>query len=269
MITTRQRRLAVAAFATIVALAWAGPAFSANALSFPPTDFTILNPDSGVAIGRSSYRVESTPDGGTLRGENGYFDGETDVETAHLQLVAGGELPRLTEFDHTFYNADGSILKRAHVDLTTGAATCIDNSGGQKSVQSDVLSIPQDTWAGASAVIPIQALLRAGDRGVSRSLHVFNCAPGPEIFAISVNIAPRDAVWTNYGADAIGVELRPDFGWLNLIVAPFVPKLYAWFDPSDGLAFVGDEAARYYKGPPIMLVKTRGGDALGVARRRK
>jgi hypothetical protein len=64
-------------------------------------------------------------------------------------------------------------------------------------------------------------------------------------------------VWTSYGAEALRVEVRPDFGWLNVIIAPFVPKLHAWFDPNDGWAFVGDEAARYYKGPRIMLVKTR------------
>ena len=39
-----------------------------------------------------------------------------------------------------------------------------------------------------------------------------------------------------------------------MIVAAFVPRLHVWFDPGDGWAFVGDEAARYYKGTKIMLV---------------
>lgn len=117
-----------AAFATVLMIACTAPSLSANALSFPPTDFAILNPDTGVAIGRSRYRVDSTSDGATLDGENGYFDGQTDVETAHLELDAAGQQPRQVEFDHTFYNADKSILMRAHVDLKSGAATCIDNS---------------------------------------------------------------------------------------------------------------------------------------------
>ena len=238
----------------------ARPAFSANQLSFPPTHFAILNPDTGVTIGRSRYRIESTADGGTLRGENGYFDGQTDVETARLRLGGGDRLPKLIEFDHTFYNADRSILIRAHADLTSGAATCIDNSNGQKSEQSEVLTIPDDTWAGASIVFPLQQFLRTGDKGISRPLHVFSCAPGPKIFAIDVNMDPGNAVWTSYGAEAMRVEVRPDFGLLNLIVASFVPKLHAWFDPNDGWAFLGDEAARYYKGRKIMLVKTRGQD---------
>ncbi|MGA9725680.1 MAG: hypothetical protein WBQ86_24725 [Candidatus Binatus sp.] len=255
MITTR--RCAAAVFAIVATMACARPAFSANALVFPPTSFAILNPDTGVAIGRSRYRVESAGDSATLRGENGYFDGQTDVETAHLHLGTGGQLPKLLDFDHTFYKGDRSILFRAHLDAKSGAATCTDNSGAQKSDQSEVLSIPEDTWAGASIVIPIQDFLRAGVRGESRPLHAFSCAPSPKIFAISVRIDPGNAVWTAYGSEAIRVEVRPEFGWLNVIVASFVPKLHAWFDPNDRLEFVGDESARYYKGPPIMLVKTR------------
>jgi len=247
--------LAALAIALMLARAW--PASSANALSFPPTDFAILNPDTGAVIGRSRYRIDSAGDGATLRGENGYFDGQTDVEVARLKLSAEGKLPKLVEFDHTFYNADKSILKRSHLDLRSGAATCIDNSGGQKSDQSAVLDLPDDTWAGASIVIPIQDLLRAGVKGESRPLHVFNCAPSPKIFAISVNFDPGNAVWSSYGGEAMRVEVRPEFGWLNVFVASFVPKLHAWFDPNDGWAFVGDEAARWYKGPKIMLVKRR------------
>ena len=247
-------------FAVFITIACARPAISAEPLSFPPTSFSILKPDTGVAIGRARYRVEATRDGGILRGENGYFDGQTDVETAHIEIAADGGKPKLTEFDHTYYNVDKSILRRGHVDLKSGAATCIDNSAGQKSVQSDVLTIPDDTWAGASILIPIQNFLRAGDKGITRPLHAFGCAPSPKIFAVGVNIDPGNAVWATYGAEAIRVEVRPDFGVLNFVLAAFVPRLHAWFDPNDRLAFVGDEAARYYKGDPIMLVKKRGAE---------
>jgi len=266
MSAMRQLGWTVAAFATVLTVTCARPAFSASALSFPPASFAILKPDTGVAIGRSRYRVDLTRGGAILHGENSYFDDQSDVETAHLASAVGDELPKLVEFDHTFFKADGSILMRSHLDLKSGAAACIDNSGAQESVQSAVLSIPDNTWAGASVVLPIQDFLRAGDRGVSRPLHVFNCAPSPKIFAISVQTDPGNAVWTPYGAEALRVEVRPDFGWLNLFAAAFVPRLHAWFDPNDGMAFVGDEAARYYKGPRIMLVKTRARDASAAAR---
>jgi hypothetical protein len=255
MIAICKRKSIVAVFAVAVAMSCATSAFSKEALSFPPTSFAILNPTTGVAMGRARYRVETTPDGGILRGDNGYFDGQTDVETAHIEVATSDGQPKLTEFDHTFYNPDKSILKRAHVDVKSGAATCVDNSAGQKSEQSEVLTIPDDTWAGASIVIPIQNFLRAGDKGISRPLHAFSCAPTPKIFSISVDIDPGPAVWTTYGAEAIRVQVKPDLGLLNFLVAAFVPKLHAWFDPNDRLAFIGDEAARYYKGDPIMLVK--------------
>ena len=120
-----------------------------------------------------------------------------------------------------------------------------------------MISIPDDTWAGASVVLPIQAFLRSRNGGASPPMHIFTCAPGPKIFSINVQVDPGNATWAAYGMEALRVEVRPDFGWLNVFASAFVPKLHAWFDPNDGLAFVGDEAARYYKGPRIMLVKTR------------
>ena len=228
----------------------------ANALSFPTTNFAILNPDTGATIGQSRYRVESTADGAILHGESSFFDGQSDVETSKL-LGVGDGLPKLVEFDHTFYNADHSIQERAHADLRSGAATCSHSSGGTTTDSTAVLEFPEDTWAGASIVIPVQHFLRAGNKELP-SMHIFNCAPEPKIFAISLQTDPGLAVWTPYGSEALRVEVRPDFGWLNLIVAAFVPKLHAWFDPGNGWAFVGDEAARYYQGTKIMLVKAHG-----------
>jgi hypothetical protein len=194
-----------------------------------------------------------------LYGVNGFFDHQLDIETSHLESGSPGQGPKLLDFDHTFYKADGSLLIRGYLDLKSGAATCIDNTSGQNRTQATVLSIPHDTWAGASIAAPIQNFLREGDQGKTRSLHVFSCAPAPEIFAVTVAMDPRETMWPPYGAQALGVEIRPDFGLINPFIASFVPKLHAWFDPSDGWALVGDEAARWYKGPRVMLVKTRDG----------
>ena len=74
MITTQERgwTVAVAASAIILTMAGARSAFSADALSFPPTSFVILNPDTGIAIGRGHYRIDRTGEGATLHGENHY-----------------------------------------------------------------------------------------------------------------------------------------------------------------------------------------------------
>lgn len=247
----------------IVLIAASARHASAYALTFPPTTFAILNPDTGATIGSSIYRVDSSGDQATLHGEDGYFDGQTDVEVEHLDLGAPGQPPRLMDFDHTFYNADRSILRRDHLDLKSGAASCIDNSGGQKNEQDDVLTVPDNTWAGASIVIPVQEFLRADEQEKTLPLSVFNCAPSPKIFAVNVTKDPGNAIWTSYGGEALRVEVVPNFGWLNVIIAAFVPKLHAWFDPNDGWAFLGDQAARFYKGPPIMLVKSQSNQADG------
>src|ERR1039458_9465066 len=105
--------------------------------------------------------------------------------------------------------------------------------------------------------MPIRFLWRGRAKGLARPIHVFNCAPGPKIFAISVKIDPANAVWAAYGAEAIRVEVRPDFGWLNVIVAALAPKIHAWFAPNGGFACASEAATSYYKGPRIMLVKTR------------
>ena len=253
----RNRRWALAAFA--IAVAVARPAIAQNTLSFPATNFTILNPDTREAIGRSVYRADATPDGATLHGVNTFFDHQLDIETSHLESGPAGRGPKLVDFDHTFYKADGSLLIRGYLDLKTGDATCIDNSSGQNRTDATVLSVPHDTWAGASIAAPIRDFLRAGDQGKSRSLHVFSCAPGPKIFAVSVTMEPRDTNWPPYGANALSVEIRPVFGLVDPFIASFVPRLHAWFDRGDDWALVGDEAARWYKGPRVMLVKTRDG----------
>jgi hypothetical protein len=251
----RERMWAVAALAIVMAAAQ--PARSENTLSFPPINFTILNTDTRQAIGKSVYRADATPDGATLYGVNRFFDHQLDVETSHLGLGSAGQTPQLVDFDHTFYKPDGSLLIRGYLDLKSGAATCIDNTTGQNRTQATILSIPHDTWAGASIEAPIRDFLRAGDRGKTRSLHVFSCAPGPKIFAVSVKIDPQEMLWPPYGAKALRVEIRPDFGLLDPLISSFVPKLQAWFDPADDRALVGDEVARWYKGPRVMLVKRR------------
>jgi hypothetical protein len=268
LVRRNARRAIYPALAALIIFAGAPRASADDSLNFPPTNFTIVNPADSTPIGVSRYSIESHGNRAVLRGENRYYNGLSDVETSNFELGDGPESARLVEFDHTFFNADGSIQERAHVDLKSGYGTCVDNSAGQKSEQSAVLVIPEDTWAGASVVIPIQQSLRAGEQG-PQHLHIFNCAPSPKIFAISVQHDPGEAVWVPYREMALRVEVRPDFGWLNLVVSAFVPRLHAWFDPHDRWNFIGDEAARYYKGPPIMLVKARGDAPVAAAQSKK
>jgi hypothetical protein len=241
--------------AIIALLGWASRANASNALSFPPTEFNILDPQTNFPIGHGRYSIESTRDGAILRGVNQYDAGASDVETAKIEIDRGG-VARLIEADHTFYKIDRSILQRSHIDLKASAGTCINNAAETKIEETLPLELPPDTWSGASVLIPIQKFLRTGETG-TQHLHVFNCAPTAKIFAIDVEVATAPEMWAPYAAPALSVEVKPDFGWINLLIAPFVPKLHAWFDPTDDWSFAGSESARFYKGPAIMLVKTR------------
>lgn len=58
-----------------------------------------------------------------------------------------------------------------------------------------------------------------------------------------------------YPGKLLKLELQPDFGWLNILLAPFLPKLYFWFDPSNNWNYVGGMFDRYYKGPHILTVR--------------
>jgi hypothetical protein len=73
---------------------------------------------------------------------------------------------------------------------------------------------------------------------------------------VSVAVSPSASPihLPGYAPGAVEVDAKPDFGWLNIIVAPFVPKLHAWFDPGRDFEFVGALLARYYGGPEILMV---------------
>jgi hypothetical protein len=57
------------------------------------------------------------------------------------------------------------------------------------------------------------------------------------------------------------VDVKPDFGWINVVIAPFLPEIRAWFSPGDDSFFVGCETARYYKGLKYLMVHSRPDDA--------
>ncbi len=51
--------------------------------------------------------------------------------------------------------------------------------------------------------------------------------------------------------------MRPKLGWWDILIAPFVPKVRAWFDPADGFNYLGGEFPTYYRGPRVELVRDR------------
>jgi hypothetical protein len=52
------------------------------------------------------------------------------------------------------------------------------------------------------------------------------------------------------------VEIEPDFGWFGFLVAPFIERMYAWFDTRDSWNYVGGLYDRFYGGPHILTART-------------
>jgi hypothetical protein len=263
----RRRSLTAIAIALATALATRGaPALTATGapvlaepsdlLGVGGPDFVILSPDGTSRIGRTHYSIIERAGALILRGEDRFDSGEYDIETSRLTPAGGGGMPALVDFNHMFYSAEGTVVMEAHADLRTGLASCIDRRSGTPELTAARIEFPPDTWAGASVILPIQRFLRAGGHG-KLSLHVFNCAPSPKVFAVEVTPDPAPTRLPDYLPGAIEIDAKPDFGWLDFIVAPFVPKLRAWFDPGRDFEFVGAMLERYYGGPRILMVTAR------------
>ncbi|HEX4211123.1 MAG TPA: hypothetical protein VHY56_12055, partial [Candidatus Binataceae bacterium] len=232
----------------------------AATVDFAPATFKVFTPDTSTVIGQAHFHVTEHKDGALLVRSNArYTNGDTDNEEDLLAAPLKGGLPRQLRFSHDFFNADGSPDRSDKADLVTGQASCTTNEAGHASVTSAKLDFPPDTYAGAPVVMPVRDALMAK---VKRAIkfHYFTCVPGPRIVSVTAQVGPL-APWQYVQERTIQVDLQPDFGWLNVIIAPFLPAVRAWFDPSRSWYLVGVQSARYYRGPKILMV----GDVAHVA----
>jgi len=243
------------ALAALLALVLCGPARAASLLDAGSIDYTIMSRDGRSALGQGHYTIDRQKEAIALRGESRYTTGEYDIETEMLSPGFPGALPTLEKFDHTFYSAAGTVTRTAHADLTTAYASCTDPSANLEHAQT--LDFPSDTWAGASVLIPIQHFLQNGGEG-TMPLNVFNCTSKPGIYAVTVSVAAQADGWPWTPSDAVQVDVKPHFGWFDVFIAPWVPKLNAWFDPETGWSLEGVAIARYYKGPQVLMVAGSG-----------
>ena len=243
--------------AILLALAFPYPANAADALNFPPSDFDILSVETGLLIGHGHYSVDQQPHSLILRGESRYLTGEYDIEMDHLSIAGNGAMSKLISFRHDFFNADGSPAVESRLDMATGMAVCGKDLEGNLQLTEEKLSIPQNTYAGASVLLPIQELVARVDRNRTMQLHVFNCAPAPRLIAVDVKLGARAQTWPEYPGDLEKIDIKANFGFWTVVIQPFIPKLAAWFDPSQNMLLVGVQLQRYYKGTKIILVRKR------------
>jgi hypothetical protein len=232
-----------------------------DAAIFKPADFEIYDAHGKQLIGHASYRAQEINGGEIIKGQYRYFDGQWDVEEERLEHGESGAIPQMMEFNHTFYAADGTMQRRNTVDLKTGNSSCEvynDRSVPESNeIHAANLSFPADTFAGASLLIPLETGLRnLSDERLK--FHVFTCVPEPRVIAIDTPVDRAVTKWPLYaGGVAVRVDVQPDLGLglFNLIAAPFLPKISAWFDPSRDWDYAGGSSLRFYRGPRITLVR--------------
>jgi len=227
------------------------------ATDFRSTDLVIFNADGDHIIGHAHYAILPTRDANTelLRGESAYSDGQYDVEISRLHLSFGGQAPTLVSYEHLFFNADRSLQRASNLDARSGAGSCKTYLNGELEERRSSLTVPADTYAGAAQVMFVVNRLRQGMEYLK--FNSFSCAPGPRIIAVKAWEESQRASWSMYPGELVQLEIAPDFGWFDLLVAPFFHKTYVWLDPHDSWRFVGGVYDRYYRGPRILTVRAR------------
>jgi len=224
---------------------------SSQAFEFRNTDVTIFSPETNRIIGYGHYRVLSVGRRERIRGENEFLNGEHDVEVEHLEKPGDGSPPALIDYEHVFFKANGSPQFTDSLEVRSGTSSC-QRFGPEIGVRESKLVVPPDIYAGATQLMLIIGRLRQGFRSIE--FHAFNCAPGPQVFAIHASLS-RSRKLPMFSADFARLEIAPDLGWLNYLAAPFTPKMFAWFDRNNNWDYVGAEFDRFYKGPHILVVR--------------
>ncbi len=226
-------------------------ALAAN-LDFAGDDFVILDANKGEAIGSVHYAVvSSAPSHQTVTSLARYNDGTYDVERDEFDTAGDGELPVMFDYDHTFYKPNGTVFLLAKADFHHGDAACTSYSNGEPNALKETIQFPAYTYAGAALMLPMRQALRNGAHKPIE-LYDFVCIPGPKLIKVAASAEPL-GTWDHYPGALVRTNIKPDFGLLSFVINPFLPDMYAWFNPSSGFDFVGGRFARYYKGPQIIL----------------
>jgi hypothetical protein len=246
-------RLTLLAAISIVAFTALSSPSSASSFDKGGLQFKILSSDGKTTIGYTRFTVLLKDSTEEVMGETRYVDGERDSEDELLDVAAPAYAPRLETYKHSFFNADGTLSMVDTLDAKSGVASCASYASGKMKLRKSQLEVPADSFAGASGLMIMVERLRHGNREIR--FHAFACTPGPEIFSVAASLPVRAERWPFYSGDLFRIDMRPDLGALNLLIAPFLPTMNAWFSPADNWNYVGGEFDRYFRGPHVLTVR--------------
>lgn len=224
-------------------------------LNFQAANFEILDARTLHRIGAAHFEV-TTPAPGiqVVTSKSRYDAGQYDVERDTFNTNASGPLPRMVAYEHTFYKPDGALFLQSKVDFRTGEVECTSYPGGKPKAASAKFSFSPSSYAGAAIVLPLLNSIRHGNKAPMTLTDVV-CGPGPRIVQVSTRMLPPSR-WNGYPDKVVRTDIKPDFGWLDYVLAPFLPEMHLWFDPANGVQLAGAQYSRYYRGPEIILRHT-------------
>ena len=96
----------------------------------------ILSPDGKRTIGSTRFIVTRDNSGEEVKGETTYIDGEHDNESERLYAGSADAAPRLETYEHSFFNADGTLQMVDTLDAKSGVASCTSYSDGKINARS-------------------------------------------------------------------------------------------------------------------------------------
>lgn len=222
-ISTSGKILAITVLLAHASSIWVDEAASESVFELSATEVTIFAPDSERVIGHGQYKLSHVDGLDVVEGENKYLDGEYDREEQRVMPSGGGLPPVLVHYQHRFFNPDGSTQYEDSLDARTGDATCKYYASEIPDIRETILKTPADTYAGATQLMLLVGRLREGAPNIT--FHSFNCIPDPRIIAIKATLLSGPLAWEMYPGKLVKMEMKPDLGWLNVLVAPFIPKI--------------------------------------------
>lgn len=252
------RLFGIAVLIAILNWGWTDEAACQSAFDLSATNVTIFAPDSQRVIGDGHYHLTHLDGLDVVEGEDKYLDGEYDREEQHLRPSVGGLPPVLVDYKHRYFNADGTPQYEESLDARTGNASCKFFGSSVPDIHDTSVEVPADTYAGATQLMLLVGRLREAAPNIT--FHSFNCIPEPRIVAVKATPMSGPVTWPMYPGNLVKMEMKPDFGWLNVVLAPFIPRVFAWFDPANRFNYVGGQFDRYFKGRHVLMVRTHDAD---------
>jgi len=113
-----------------------------SSFDFHTLQLKILSPDGKRTIGSTRFIVTRGNSSEEIKGETTYIDGEHDSESVRLYVGNADSTPMLETYEHSFFNADGTLQMVDTLDAKSGIASCTSYSAGKINARRSQLEVP-------------------------------------------------------------------------------------------------------------------------------